>query len=392
MGSYKTSNKSSRKVNPIFSQSHTKGIAIPDGVYIGIVIDNEDVNDMGRVKVSIPRFFGVVAISGEDKDRYNAGIWCRIMTPIGGTSQVDEDGNIMSYGIWGQAPAIGTEVAVAFGGDSDKGVVIGVLAAESKNSTMAGPIGQDSDQGVFEPTYATSHTSSASDKPPAHPQADALKTQGLDKDALRGPSYSNPRRESPSKVFGLSTPDGHSMVMDDGDENGDSDLIRIRTAGGAQIIMDDTNGFTYFINKSGSTWIEMNSNGDLDVYAQNSLNLHTEGDLNMYSGANINIEAKNDIFMTANGSTGMNFNVPAGEFQMKCAKDFKLTTDLNGNVLAAGNYTETAALINMNGPPAAPAIPKPPAGIPGNSTVTSGIVSRAPEREPWKGHVDKKDV
>lgn len=387
----RTTNTRSNKVRSTYDQTaSSKGLSIPSGVYVGLVIDNEDVNHMGRVKVTLPKFFGVVSASGDN--RHHAGVWCRVMSPVGGTSKVDADNNIMSYGIWGQAPAVGTEVMVAFGGDSDKGVVIGVLAAEQKNNTMAGPVGEESESGSVEPVYAKSHNKSSSDKPKAHPQSSALKSQGLDKDALRGPSLSNPRRESPSKVFGLSTPEGHAIVMDDGDESGNSDLIRIRTAGGAQIIMDDTNGFTYFINKSGSVWIEMNSNGDLDVYAKNSLNMHTTGDFNVYSGANINLEAKNDIFITANGSKGMNLHMPAGEFQLKCAKDFKLTTDLNGNILAAGAYKETAARIDMNGPPAAPAIPKPPAGIPGNTVVTTGIVSRAPEQEPWKGHVDKKDL
>lgn len=389
----RTSNRSSRRVKSEYNQTtSTKGVSIPSGVYYGLVVDNVDVNDMGRVKVNIHKFFGAIAQSGDDKDRFHAGVWCRVMSPVGGTKTVDADNNIMSYGIWSQAPSIGTEVVVAFGGDSDKGVVIGILAAESKNSTMAGPVGAESENGIFEPSYATAHSKSASDNPPAHPQAEALVTQGLDKDALRGPSYSNPRRESPSRVMGVSTPDGHALILDDGNESGDSNLVRIRTAGGAQIIMDDTNGFTYFINKSGSVWIEMNSNGDLDVYAQNSLNMHTEGDFNLYSGANINIEAKNDIFMTANGSTGMSLHMPTGEFQMKCAGDMKLTTDGNGNVLVAGGYKETAGRIDMNGPAASPAIPKQAGGLPGNTSVTSSIVSRAPEKEPWKGHADKKDV
>lgn len=385
-------NKPSRRVRESYNNNiHSKGVAIPSGTYVGFVIATSDDNSMGRVKVNIPKFFGALAKSGTDDDRYRAGIWCRVMSPYGGTQIVDADNNVVSYGHWSQPPAVGTEVMVAFGGDSDKGVVIGVLLAEEKNSTIAGPIGADSDSGNFEPTIALPHSKESSDKPKSHAQAESLKEQGLNKDALRGPSYSNPRRESPSNVFGQSTPSGHAFIMDDGKDDGSSNLIRIRTAGGAQIIMDDENGFTYFINKSGSVWIEMSDKG-LDIYARDSLNMHTEGDFNLYAGSNINMEAKNDVFITANGSTGLKLNALAGELNFNCAKDYKLKADGNGNVLIAGGYRETAASIHMNGPGASPASPKAAGGLAGNTTVTSSVASRVPEHEPWKGHNSKKDV
>jgi hypothetical protein len=384
--------KSTNTANKRARSTTDKGITTPSGVFSGTVIDNVDTQKMGRVKVNIPRFYGAIADSGDDADRYYAGVWCRIMTPIGGTHVADNDGNIMSYGIWSQAPAIGTEVMVAFTGSSDKGVVIGILTAEQKNTTLAGPVGGKSSNGKFEPVIASAHKHAESKKPPSHKQAAALVKQGLDKDALRGPSYSDPQRESPSNVFGVSTPSGHAIVMDDGDESGNSNLIRIRTAGGAQIIMDDANGFTYFVNKDGSAWIELSSAGDIDVYSKNNISMHSESDINFYAGGDINMEAAGGAFITSTGSAGLKLNASSGELNINAAKDFKIKTNANGNVLCGGAYKETAAVIHMNGPGASPAVPKSPTAQSGNKTVTSSIASRVPESEPWKGHRDKKDV
>ena len=43
-----------------------------------------------------------------------------------------------------------------------------------------------------------------------------LKQQGLAGDLVRGHSQSTARRESPSKVFGMTTAGGHVLTMDDG--------------------------------------------------------------------------------------------------------------------------------------------------------------------------------
>ena len=87
-----------------------------------------------------------------------------------------------------------------------------------------------------------------------HPLADVLVKQGLSTDDVRGNTSSSSRRESPSQVFGISTPGpkdekttkvnvgtrdagqqdfvtrkiGHTFVMDDGDVNGDNQLTRLR--------------------------------------------------------------------------------------------------------------------------------------------------------------------
>jgi hypothetical protein len=154
--------------------------------------------------------------------------------------------------------------------------------------------------------------------------ADQLMRQGLVADQVRGTTTSSARRESPSAVFGINTPGrikadsrtpnvgldgtplavdrapGHSFVMDDGAADGTNQLTRLRTASGHQLLMHDTEGVVYIANGSGNAWIEMNSEGRIDVYSGiGGINMRTQGDFNLHSDANINMHAGGQIRMSA---------------------------------------------------------------------------------------------
>ena len=386
----KSTNKRSRRVSDAFNQNAmTKGMKIAAGLYRGTVVENGDPNQMGRVKVQI---FGLNAaydssIDPGNPDAYLGAIWCRQLSPFGGTTS-GSDGTV-SHGLTGGGIPVGTEVLVSFGADSDKGVILGVLPDEKKNSTMAGPVGGISSDGEFTQVTSTSRDSRSSDNPPSHPQAEALRSQGLNTDRLRGPSFSNPRRETPSRVIGMSSADGHSIVMDDGSaEDNTSNIMRFRTAGGAQILMDDTNGFTYIINRDGTTWIEMNRNGDLDVYAASSINMHTLGNFNVHAKGAINMQADLDVNIQANGARGMKLTALNGSMDIFCHTNLQIQAEANGNLRCGGNYRETAARIDMNGPTAVAATKPTMTQLTGNKTVTESVATRVPEAEPWNGHLD----
>ena len=161
---------------------------------------------------------------------------------------------------------------------------------------------------------------------PIHPFADILQKQGLSEDPIRGTTTSSARRETPSSVFGISTPgpkdkstttqfvgtkdtrkqdfvsrrSGHTFVMDDGDVNGNNQLTRLRTASGHQLLMHDSQGVVYIANGSGNSYIEMQANGRIDVYSGvGGINLRTEGDFNLHSDSNINMHANGQIRMSS---------------------------------------------------------------------------------------------
>jgi len=236
-----------------------------------------------------------------------------------------------------------------------------------------------------------------------------LKNAGLDGDPIRGTTTSSARRELPIMVFGISTPGpsdrrpgapkgkygtneatinvpfsrlgGSSFVMDDGDPNlvrkkpaggpeagppeyasieagekGDptlpaNELIRLRTRTGHQILMHNTEDLIYISNAKGTSWIEMTSNGKIDIYAADSVSIHTENDLNITAGRDIIMKAGNNICLTA-GNDGR-------------------ITAAAGTHINSKTHTETAPDgINMNGPTATPAYPP----------------FRTPQHEPWTGH------
>ena len=92
------------------------------------------------------------------------------------------------------------------------------------------------------------------------PMFASLTAQGLENDNIRGLTDSSARRESPSGVFGFLTPGGHHLVMDDLSQK----HIRLRTVGGAQILLDDSNSTVYVINSKGTGWVEISENGKIE--------------------------------------------------------------------------------------------------------------------------------
>lgn len=193
-------------------------------------------------------------------------------------------------------------------------------------------------------------------KKPVHPIADRFLRQGTIEDDVRGPSVSSARRQVPNTVFGISTPGpldysqgskrmaigpaesqtptpipisrlgGTQFVMDDGDdryqrktapgvgpveyadinagEKGIPDLpyneyTRLRTRTGHQLLLHNSEDLIYLTNSGGTAWIEMTSNGKIDIYGADSISVHSENDLNIRADRDVNIEAGRNINMKA---------------------------------------------------------------------------------------------
>lgn len=182
-----------------------------------------------------------------------------------------------------------------------------------------------------------------------------LEVQGLLNDEARGTTTTSARREVPSAVYGINTPGpldkrqgapkfargvqggqaevfvnrlgGSSIVMDDGDdkfirkthaadgpplyanvEAGDTagdetipqnELIRIRTRTGHQILLHNSEDLIYIANSRGTAWIELTSDGKIDIHADDSISIQTEQDINITAERDINMEAGRNINMKA---------------------------------------------------------------------------------------------
>ena len=203
-----------------------------------------------------------------------------------------------------------------------------------------------------------------------------LRQQGLDFDYVRGPILSSSQRESPSQVFGISTPGrlinrtdkqdkklrkgGHSFVMDDGDVTGDNNFLRLRTGAGHQILMHDTGDFIYISNAKGTAWIELDASGNIDLYSEGNFSLRAADSINLHADQNINMYAGNKITMVAEQSTDMqsqNLNINATKnttlhanstlnFKSGAVSNWDVGTALN--IKSNGELTIKGSLLNLN--------------------------------------------
>lgn len=392
-------------------KSNRGGIPNEPGPWIGTVMNNRDPARIGRIQVYIPEF--------GDGDMNDSATWRTVRymspffgnTPHAGTSEgtgSSIEGNPNSYGMWFTVPDEGVQVLCFFvGGDANQGYYIGSIpdpdymhmvpavgasenyALDQGNSEQAQKLAGATRLPVAEINAENDaireDAQSFNQTRPVHaPTAAAMYQQGVINDRVRGPVGSSAYRESPSAVFGISTPGrpvyasgiteynvqqsyasggvtkddvkvvgrrgGHSFIMDDGDVTGNDQLIRIRTAKGHQITMSDDGNSLHIMHANGSAWIEFGQEGTLDVYATNSINLRTEGDLNLHADQDVNIYAGRSLNMHGKESafleSAKTLNL-VGDTNVSIASKQKLSLLSDGTVSIDGTTTTS---ISSDGP------------------------------------------
>ena len=336
------------------------------GPYLGIVKGNMDPTRMGRLKVHIP------SLAKTSDPTENQLITCEYLAPFYGAkggryakgAGTGFEDSQHSYGMWMVPPDLETKVLVIFAeGKMEQAYWIGCVQEPYTNHMTPGIASStntnDALDGTFEGAdagfqqdkkskYGTTNVPSGelnrnrqgalqngnyeSIPKPIHPFAETLLKQGLSADDIRGNTSSSARRETPSQVFGISTPGrknetttkvsvgtkdseakdfvtrktGHTFVMDDGDVDGNNQLTRLRTASGHQLLMHDTEGVVYLANGSGKAFIEMEKNGKINIYSDRGVSIRAEGDFNLHSDKNINFHAKEKINFTAEENVVVN--------------------------------------------------------------------------------------
>jgi hypothetical protein len=440
--------------------SQNRNLTVQPGPFEAVVVGHVQGTKMGVLLVRLLDTSGVVGMS-ELGDQIPVS-YCSPFygTTYGTDTQTAPEGPFtsgQSYGMWMVPPDIGNKVLVMFT-PNGQGYWIGCIydstshhmvpaigrAVGGKNFTRPPTIGTPADGNSVLPVveYSTAEaTAFAADGIETTPrftheiQASILVRQGLDRDAIRGAISSSSMREAPSNVYGISTPGrratktdqvagsplsvfartgGHSFVMDDGDEDGTDQLMRLRTAGGHQILMNDTEQVLYIASASGNQWLEFSNNGQVNVYAAAGFNLRTQGVLNLHSDVLLNLSAPN-IKMTAVG----NDKIPLGSIVMNTSGNFSasavgfaslkcngaLTLSAIGKAsLSAGGFLSLSSLIKTkingamltlnSGAPTPPMPVTPPTLTPkadtklvGKSWQTGGVIMTGctvvPAHEPW---------
>lgn len=388
----RTVDTQTKRVREKFNQNISRtGTYVPSGIYLGKVVGNKDPEPKkGRIKVHISSLNSPVAPSdsegvttsdsvGNNNTEESKGYyWCRRVLPYGGVTGSQSEATELAFGMFGPAPQIGDEVLVAFTGESVVGIYLGVLPRFlPQGTTNASPNSYDT---IVDPITSTRNP---------HPQEENLKKQGLNNDAVRGVNLSRHTRDSTTRTLNITTPGNHALIMDDGSEGDQiSNLIRLRTGGAAQILMDDRNGYIYIINQNGSGWLEINRNGDFNIFSGGSVNIHANGSFNVHANANINMQADLGMNMKSVGEAGIKMEAASGPFDVYANTEMRLSADKNGHIRIAGSLRQSADRIDLNGPKADPAEKPQKVQQLGNNNVTESISEIVPEREPWRGHID----
>ena len=286
-----------------------------------------------------------------------------------------------------------------------------------------------------------------------------LGLQGLAFDFIRGSTSASSVRENPSQVFGISTPGrltsfaninlsqsilsklddvinagqnqnssesqevsnalectyrtgGHQFVMDDGSIEGYDQGIRIRTTGGNEILLDDTNGQIYIINGPGTAWVELAPSGRIDIFASNDFSIRSQGNINFHADKNINLNANLNIKLHSNNDTRIDTSgnlivrslgsathySQTGDFTIGTAGAFRVS-GANATINSTSQFYVQATDIQL---PGSAKIVKDPGflsistfqdvnKISGTETwwqsgTIQSIVNRVPTHEPWANH------
>jgi GH24 family phage-related lysozyme (muramidase) len=294
------------------------------GVFVGFVKEVQDVQRNGRLKVWIPEL-------GATPDNPDGWVIVNYCSPFAGATNSDNasktdiqssEGTQTSYGMWMIPPDINNQVLVMFAnGDPARGFWIGCLynqymnnmvpaiASSASNYQHPGKVIPVSEYNKWD--LQTTIPDRAI-KPYEKTKFQGIGNQGLITDRSRGITTSSARREAPSTVFGILTPGppinpdvsqdrvrrkgGSSFVMDD--ESG-SEYIQLTTKSGAQIKLDETNGFIYMINRDGTAWVQMDKDGNIDIFGARDISMRAQRDFNIRADRNVNIEAGQNIYVKA---------------------------------------------------------------------------------------------
>jgi len=385
----------------------------------GIVKNVIDANRSGRIQVFISDF------GAKDENAVTSWTTVSYMSPFFGITQGDNGNgssgegsfknNHHSYGFWAVPPDIGTEVICIFlNGKQDFGYYIGCIPKVglhhmvpgigasshiSSNSSEADSYGGATALPVVEwNDVGNDELSNFLDvnRPVHSAVAGQLQQQGLLRDPIRGAISSSSMRETPSRVFGISTPGrpiykgglgdgvndtaiaegipkqtdsnlkvtsrrgGHSFVMDDGSVEGQNQLIRLRTSSGHQITMSDDGQTLFVIHANGQSYVELGKEGTVDIYSMNSFNVRSQGDINFHADNNVNIHAEKKLNIYAeqiniqsdketNIRIGSEFTQhTVGDHTLKVDKGLSMNSTSDASLASSATTYINGSVINLN--------------------------------------------
>jgi len=360
----------------------------PIGVTAGVVVDTDDPLQCGRLRV-------YCANLNDDPKKLHHLPWCSYLSPYGGSISnseftrgagkgTEKSSGANAYGFWG-IPEQGSIVLVTcIDGDERRRVWMGNLQSHQETHTLfhgryewedgkaEGPL--SSTKQPLNPQYENADKAFKGEKGSAewktrqaeyqananveHNEEVKVDQQFTEKSSAEIDPWVKPIIGShgydwsgnkslgsflASRVFGFSTPGFHAFSMDDRAYN---NRIRLRSSTGHQIILDDTNERIYIATNEGKSWIEMDSNGNIDGYSERRINMTAKEDINFSTGGTFRVKADKGIYMYAGDTTGQP-SLPEtpedGEIRFHSTGDMHTVVEKNLRMLVMEDYLQEVA-------------------------------------------------
>ena len=389
-----------------------RGVSEERGIVVGIVKANVHGSHMGVIQVFIP------AMSTDESDksqwrtvRYCTPFYSRVESTKGANNQDSFNDTKMSAGIVTPPPDLGTTVLCFFpGGKNSEGYYFACVPdTYMLQSVPEATMVDDFEAGSYVGGELNDKKNNPNDivnwktqhRPEDFITQKILQEQGLDRDKVRGLNNSSYMRESPSELVGISSKGrridksgkdfliqnasalkdinssdetvragllgptarrkGHSITLDDGDIDGNSNQIRLRTSTGHQILMNDNEGIMYVGNAKGTTWIELGNQGTLDVFATDSINFrsknlnfhadenikfHSTGYTQLVSEQQVHLQSGDDFVISSAGDAG----VTSKKFSVVASGQMNLSGGATSSIKASGIMSVSGSLVMLQGP------------------------------------------
>ena len=318
----------------------------------GIVLDTDDKDQMGRLKIWVP------TLDGESYSISNLP-WAEYASPFGGVTTDFPAGRTgakslghVPYGFY-SLPKINAQVLVfLLNGDPTRRFYFasyfdlhrnrGLPAGRNVNaSEQVGPWTDTYDK--LEPAASNLRkafgeglgSSQAQTRGAWERQVAQDKTNKDGRDGYAN-SAADPTNYKDPQTYCWTTPGHHTIIMSD---SADHCRTRIKTCEGNQIILDDTNERIYISTAKGNTWIELDENGNIAIYGAKSVSVRAEEDINLAANRNINLEAQGSVNIKAGAdlrASGGTINLSTGGAFVAsgCSMDINSTnTKISGDTL-----------------------------------------------------------
>lgn len=368
---------------------------------VGVIVDTDDPLQNGRLRIFCPSL-------NDSPEKIHHLPWAAYVSPFGGrinngcfTRAADPDNctteGTVHYGFWGIPEQGGHAVVACIDGDPRRRVWLGCIPSNQEthtlfngrfkwtgfNGTPDGPF--SSTNKPIQPLYdnlsiafngnknSQEWRTRGADYTPTAVDQDVGQVPNVGKDSYLDEqntqissaepdewvksilgangydwtSFKNLGAFKSSKVYGFSSPGMHSLMMDDRAFNS---RTKLRTAGGHILLMDDTNERIYIATEKGNNWIELDSNGNIDIYSKRRVSIHSESDINFSTDSTFRVTAKKGIYMYAGNTPGTPLdNTPAdGQIRFQSDDDIHIHSGNNIRQLSIQKtFIESGSDINV---------------------------------------------